>query len=422
MIDIRRSFPVCRQAIMTKEGLLQGQFGLVQGNRILALVQETTKFRLGTVFVPNGSLRGYSPNHTTHTAHRGGLYDAFRSVEHMIRRTGTQSGTGAGEYDILKLDADQLVHRANALLSYGQLTPEDVTDLQERHNGLIERFDRKRNEELVVARERFIRSAQITDVLDRHNPMAAAMATGGGINRLHRRQRQMVQMCLRLNHWKEEIYVAIKAHMDLYDELRRALMPGSTKHKPGELVELLHQDRCSQTTRLSLDKILREFGRAFGYVNVLPFYRNAQYMSKDLFDAADLACDGKFEELAKLFGKLRNSFTWVYAQNALEFEVIAPLSYLIEEMRMNERIRRRSLAAKPGRKIVVIRRMAPERFGRIESALKAFDGKLALCSDAGLVKPVKEDVIGFVALAFKEMKKDNWGSAKQCLIIASDLM
>ena len=424
-----RTLDATRVRIRTNEGPVAARFRILDETGVLVLLEAFKPYPVGTVFVPNRELARTSPNKTTHMAYAG-LYEAFRGGRHTVRRGGAVPASTHGEVQELKDDIEIARSYVRVLLASGILTSEEEAIVLQAERALIERLRPKRNEHKVTAREQFLRGMERRDTLGRINPAAAGFVTGAAIGHLLERQEDVRRITGRVDKRTISIWSDVDRHMELYDELRAALVPINPIAKSGAYdlrdpflrLELLLDPVRGPLATNAVISILNGFAQSFAFVKALPFRTNAEYTRFDLLDAVSAAEVYDRVSLRAMFTRLRRGIAWVYAQRALECQVIAPLSFLMEELSRAELARLRR-EGKTGRRPVLTRRaMAPERFAKIEVAWKDFHAKLAKCSDEGLKQPVKARVKDLLTQSRAAARGDNWQEAKHFLKVASALM
>ncbi|HWQ99335.1 MAG TPA: hypothetical protein VN397_00620 [Candidatus Methylomirabilis sp.] len=418
-----------RFRIRTGEGPVTARFRLLDETGVLVLLESFKSYPVGTVFVPNRELARISPNKTTHMAYAG-LYEAFRGGKHTVRCGGALPALKHGEVQELKGDIETARSYVRVLLASGILTSEEEAIVLHAERALIERLRPKRNEHKVTARAQFLRGMEKRDSLGRVNPWAAGFVTGAAIGHLLERQEDVRRITGRVDKRTIAIWSDVDRHMDLYDELRAALAPARPFARNGapdlqdpflRLEFLLDPARGQKAMKVALS-ILDGFAQSFALVKALPFRTNAEYTRLDLLDAVSAAELRDRMGLRAMFTRLRRGIAWVYAQRALELHVIAPLSFLMEDVSRAERARLRREGRQVRHPVLARREMAPERFAKLEEAWKEFHVKLAMCSDEGLKQPVKARVKDLLTQSRAAARGDNWEEAKHFLKAASALM
>ncbi len=427
---VRPSFlDVSSARIRTGEGPVSARFRVLDETGVLVLLEAFKPYPVGTIFVPNRQLAKESPNRTTHMAYDG-LYEAFRGGSHTVRRGGALPKTAPGEVQELKADIETARSYVRVLLASGILMPEEAERVEQVERALILRLQSKRNEHKVTAREQFLRGMEKRDTLGRINPAAAGFVNGAAIGHLLERQEDVRRITGRVDKRTIAIWSDVERHMDLYDELRAALAPVRSVPKNGainlrdpflRLELLLHPARGPKTMRTAIS-ILEGFAQSFGSVKALPFRKNAEYTRLDLLEAVTLAETWDHVALRASFARIRRGIAWVYAQRALECEVITPLSFLMEELSRTELARLRKEGKTARRPVQVHWKMAAVHFAKIERSWKIFHAKLAKCSDEGLQHPVKARVKDLLMQSRAAARGDNWQEAKHFLKAASALM
>lgn len=381
----------------------------------------------GAVFVPNRELtRITAGNALTYMAYPHGLYEAFRGGSHTVRHSGTVPANIPGEIQELEADVTTARSYVGTLLASGLLTAEEERALRLAQSHLVKSYGAKRNEHKTTARAQFVRGLQLKDALGRRNPMAAAFVNGAAIGHLLSRQSEVRHISAAVDRRTIHLYGAIEAHMELYRSLRAELKPrrmgnNGSRTLPG-MLELLTEPNRGAGALKRTEQILRDFSQAFALVQALPFRRNAVRTGRDLAAAARCAREGNATELPPRFQKLRRAIAWTFAQHVLEHEIIAPLSFLIEDVRARDRSARKRNGEGRRGAAPIRKAMAPDRFARIEDALETFNGKLALCSDHGFEAPLKADVSRNIEVARAAMTADDWLKAKEALKAASALL
>jgi hypothetical protein len=392
----------------TSHGKERAEFQNIAGTNILVLVKDAKVndkcYPAGTVFVPNKRLAKDSKDRVTHMAYRQGLYEAFRGGSHTVRHGGVLPEHAFGEIAELQEDAAAARAYVGVLLATGTITPEkEKVALSDLHR-LTRSYDAKRDERKKKARAQLERGAQPKDSLGRNNVGARGFSIGGAIRNLHARQDNVRTIAAAVDRRDIFLYGAIEAHMDLFRLLRRELHPVSGKFE-----------------LLSATRELNERAIGFSLVCALPFKTNARLTERGLLEAAISVQRGDREETIKILKRIRQGIAWTFALHKFETTVLAPLSYLIEEVRAGNRsVRRKEGKGSPP--IPVSCAAAPERFARIIFALRDFTSRLELCSDAWPEAPRKNAITAFIQTAEQYIAVDDWLKAKEALRSASALM
>ena len=400
------------RTIATSQGDVRAEFQKIAGTNILILVNSVSanekRYPAGTVFVPNKQLAKDSKDRVTHMAYRQGLYEAFRGGTHTMRHGGVLPEHAFGE--IAELQEDVATARAyvGVLLATGTITPEEEKAALSDLHRLTQSYGAKRDERKKKARAQLERGVQPIDKLGRSNVGARGFAIGGAIRNLKARQDNVRTIAAAVDRRDIHLWGAIEAHMELFRSLRMALKPR----------------RVSATGADQLPgmlKLLQEFIASFSLIRALPFRANAELTARDLQQAADSAKKGDHEAVRVLCKQIRQGIAWMFALHTFETTVLAPLSYLIEEVRASNR----SLRRKEGKwspPIPVSCAAAPERFARILAALRDFSLRLAKCSDAWPEAPRKAAITAYIGAAEQYIVVDDWLNAKEALRSASALM
>lgn len=404
--------------IKTRSGPLKAPFCRVEGTNVITLTAKHLDFKAGMIFVPNQELARWSPKGTTHMAFEG-LYEAFRSGEHTIRRGGATPRSKHGEMREIREDIQTARAYVHCLIASGLLSFEEETAAYGALTELVGRYLMVRNDHKKEARDQLHRSKEFKDKRGRKNPPAAGFVAGSGIGHLLHRNREIAGITINIDRRTIYIVQAIEAHMDLYKGLRVALKPRG-ELPPGILELLMEIDSDDEHLFLRSYRELGNFRYDFRRIVAMPFRKNAFHTAKDLATAMEYAKKHDRNGLRETYRKIVRGITWIFAQYALEMEVISPLSFLLEHLSGEVRKERRKLAVK---KAAPIRRiMDASRFGRIERSLVQFIEKLEKCSDEGLETPVMERIRVHVTDALARMRNDQWFKAKDALKEASALM
>jgi len=407
-------------SIRTRTGPIRAPFVKVDGTNVLVLTEKHAAFRSGTVFVPNRELARVSPRHTTHMAFEEGLYDAFRSGSHVIRRNGMRPGSKRGELQNIREDVATARSFVRCLLASGLLTKKEEDAARLALRDLIVRYGLARNEHKIAGRDALHRSIDFKDRLGRKNPSAAGFVTGSGIKHLLERGGELGFISIAVDRRTVMVWQAIEAHMEIYEDFRRELRPAGVQ-RPGMLETLLTSPNPIAVFQRT-EYMLGQFLTSFSQISAQPFRKNAYRVSQDLEEAIRLANAGGVVALRAQYLKLRRGITWVFAQHYLETEVIAPLSFLMDSLTREEHRKMRGSGKKQAVRIVYA--MDPPRFKRIMNAFMEFEARLQKCSDEGLAHPIKGDVVTCVLAAVEAMKKteQDWPKVKKHLKAASALM
>jgi len=125
-----------------------------------------------------------------------------------------------------------------------------------------------------------------------------------------------------------------------------------------------------------------------------------------------------------LLRKIRRGIRWIFALDALQMQVIRPLSLLLDEIKRLERKRLRNGDGTFTKdKIVIQRSAAPHLIAAIEKSLQEVRTKIhERCRDNDLARPIKKRVELYLEVAQEAMAADDWGLAKTNLQNASRCM
>lgn len=376
---------------------------------------KTLEIPAGTFWRPNRELERETEGGTSH-ARYGDIYDLLRAGHHVVHRYGADEPRKGSETSEIREDVATARTFVRFLLAMRMYEPDEKLGLYRIHAELVRRYGPKRNEHKMTARERFMRGIVMTDRLGRHNPPAAAMVEGSGIGHLLQRLDDVRWISSAIDRRTVHVWGSVEEHLDLYHEQWQALSPGVNGRGRGDILRMVAASPDRHTVS-ALDRLLREFRDAFAAVTANPYRRNAEHTRDDLEEAILLCREWKTARLLDVLARVRRGIRWVFALHALQTEVIAPFSYLRDEL---DRERRRGNKGK--RLLDVPRDSAPERFAATEAALEDFLRRLDKCSDERLVRPVKAEVERLASFAREAMRKDSWLEGKKFLLQAAKLL
>lgn len=417
-----------RTTIQTAEGPVMAHFQRIPETGALVLSEylergpdtDPRPYPAGTIFVPNRQLAAETDGRAEYMAYTGGLYEAWRGSRHTVLHSGAEPRAEHGEVQLLEEDVRRALAGVNARLASGLLKPNEEKRGLRQQRQLVCLLEKARNAHKVTARALFTRGLEVHDALGRRNPMAAAMASGGGIAHMKERRAQVFRIAGRVENRATHVWGALDVHLRLYRELREELKTRQDRRPPG-LLMLLTQPRRGPGAMRRVIQILMGYAQALENVHALPFHRNAFHTREDLLCAVQLAEQCQNVALVNHYLKIRQGITWVLAQSALEMEVIAPLSFLIEDLHTAERHRRRDCPG-PRKAVRITWSHAPARFRSVKQSLINFLCVLMQCVDDDLKVPVKQEVAGLASEALDAMHRDDWQKAKRLLKQSSALM
>lgn len=363
----------------------------------------------GDVWVPNRELSRATKRATEYHL-CADLYDAFRLCLHAS--DGYGHGSDRSDAESVKLDGTIVSARslASGLFQRRGDAIETRAANDERQMTLAADLLAKRDENKVRAGNFFLASLRTltSDRLGRPNPGGAAMQIGAGIAQLKKRLFAIAKIDDRVVSRATVLADFIEDHLRVYDALWHDLLGEPRPQTRGEIWRMIYligeglQANATPFARREGERQLRvlvdrlaSHRDAFLRMQAAPFRRNAYHLARDLELAISIA-DGTVgpKELASLIERLETmerGMRWMYALNALQFELICPLSVL--------------LANEPG---------APdERFAFVRPSLEDFDRRMThRCSDKNLRTPVKDEAKRLITDALKAADERQWLEVK----------
>ncbi|MBE7525440.1 hypothetical protein HS096_03585 [candidate division WWE3 bacterium] len=427
--------------IRTKRGPLKAKFLALDAERVLVLVkrrEDGPSFLSGTVFVRNRELKKRTDNRVEYMAYEYGLYEAYRAGCHIDHQSGQLPTVRDGELQEIYDDIRTARAYVRAMLSAGALTAEDAVAFKTTLQHLTRLLNAKRNPWKQGAETHFLRALRQKDKLGRMNIPAAAMAGGGGIGNLLKREDEVRSILRVVSARTVRVFRVIQHIKTVYEELRGLL------GRRGLLRLIAAPHAGTGAMKRTID-ILNEQARRFDAILETPFRMNARFTAEDLREASRIAFriaaaerrphgmkhkiastgqerDGAAmrQELNGIYDRLQKGIAWIFAQYALELEIISPLSFLMESLRRSERYRRRSHGSGGRKWLVMTHALAPEAFDVMLRRMREYRDKVATMDDRTLRYPVQDTLLSKLDAAIAAAREDDWMLAKLCLKEASD--
>lgn len=369
----------------------------------------------GEIFRRNRALEKRTNSASTHLIYTD-VYEAQRGAVHPVFNYGVRTKQRATEIGDLNTDISTLREYVVFMLRMGPHFEHVLKDLYIGMSDLAARYSWKLDENKKQATSRMIRGLIEKDSLGRKNIPAAAMSMGGAIWNLLEREENIQWLSMHMDQRAIQTERLIRAHMDLYGELWDLF--GGRAATSGILVDSAHE---TSLPRMKMNELVSKLET----VKIRTFCKNAKHTARDI--RALETCLGQVPasnqrdaDVKDYVIRLREGIRWVFVLDALQRDIIFPLSYLIEDLLRQERIKRRRTKSK-GR-VVITSDMAPEKFADIADRISEFKSKLSKCNDQILVHPVKNEVLGILAVVDGRITQDDWRLVKNDLDAIVDIL
>jgi len=186
----------------------------------------------------------------------------------------------------------------------------------------------------------------------------------------------------------------------------------------------------------------------FREIRAEPFQKNKRQLSKDLRVLRDAfvsdgiwaarrlrnarkesdkeRCRQEFEEarrgLEARMALMRQGITWMLAKFHLEMRIIAPLSWLMADVRADQSAILRANNASTRGELDIHSSMQPIQFQEMRSRIERFADRAVARDDNLLRTRVKTSVLAHVAEARLCIEQEDWDEAKKQLIAASSVL
>ncbi len=370
----------------------------------------------GEIFRPNQTLKKHSGGVSTHIIYAD-AYEAERGATHAVRKYGLRSKEKGTEAADLNTDVQALREYVIFLLRMGPHFERVLRDLYVGMNHLASQYGWKINESKKKATVQIVRGLIEKDSLGRQNIPAAAMSMGGAIWNLLEREEAVQWLSMHMDQRAIQTERLIAAHMGLYKDL------WSIVGRDTSIATLLNGDPAqTQPSRAKLASIFEQMKS----IQLRPFIKNARHTTRDIERVLDaLSRYGEDELKLKrkeiLIRRLKEGARWVFALDALQREIIFPLSFLIEDLLRENRVKYRS-KGKQKQRVPITASMAPAKFADFEERIRGFTQKLGKCDDEALVHPVKNEILALLDMAESHRLMDDWRYVKQDLIAISQIL
>lgn len=428
--------------IATKAGPLKARYEILDHKRVLILVgkhKDPLPFNHGSVMVRNGK---------HWSAYQEGLISAWRAGVHIEHQGGLQVGV-RDSAELLELfrDTRSVREYVKARLSTDTLS----ALVQSRHEAVFDQIIRalrtKTDTRKLIALMDFERAQEPMDSLGRNNPAAAAMAGGAGIGRLLERQEDVRHILSRVNVRTFRMWKELKRIEGCYRELLRLLGGRSGKSRNRTTIPVLAASNLPVDWRHA-DELLDAQMNIFRWIRVEPFRRNKLQLGSDFRHAREAFLrDGirRSEKMARTVSRMdrlqykseldtirggledrlaimRQGITWMLAKFHLEMTIIAPLSWLMADVRADYSATLRANEQPTRGELDVHSSMHPHRFQAIKDRLNAFNERVSERPDDHLRTKVQSDVLAHTKEARGCMLGEDWERAKEELGIASSYL
>ncbi|MBD3251914.1 hypothetical protein GF380_05715 [Candidatus Uhrbacteria bacterium] len=399
-------------SLNTKEGAIRAKYVTISNGRVRVLVGAATEgvklpYTPGAVFVRNLDLAKRTNGNTEWMVYEAGLYEAWRAGGHIDRNG---NGLQNGELQELLEHREAAREYVYAILNPELLDAKSMQRHQEVFAAIAVQLGPSRNVRKAIAQTHLQHAQRLEDRTGRHNPGAAAMRVGTGIGQLDLRSED-VQAILRRVGWRTfHLYHALQDSMGIYQIIRAHLnikrrngMP--YKNRLAYLV-LERMQPQSEDTVLNILAGLKQLRSE-------PFRKNRYHTEADFQQALEgirLLGSKRGDDAVKqlqdiVFKRIQQGITWVFARDYLEMQVLAPLSWHMEEV--DRRIRSNgSVHVTPDE---------TQKFDALVLRLREFRDKVTHCEDSLLKHPVKEDILLQTDEALEFTRAQDWEEVKRLL-------
>lgn len=427
--------------IATKAGPLKAKYEILDPKRVMILI---AKRGMELPFHP-GSMMIFNRARGIWTVNENGLFSAWRAGGHIKHNGGAVNGVrDSGE--LLELfrytrDAREFVY---ARFDMDSLPVRAQTMHIQAFDRLVHALRKKTNVQKVIALMNFERARQSVDSLGRNNPSAANMAAGAGIGRLLERRADVKHILSRVNVRTFRMWKELKRIERCYRELLRLLGGRSGKSRSVETLPVLAASDVAIDWKL-IEVILEEQMEVFCGIRAQPFRKNKFQLARDLRVLRDaFARDGirSIENLRRgasgsdaekyrseldvtrrgmeaRMAVMRQGITWMLAKFHLEIKIIAPLSWLMADVRADQSVMLRANGQPTRGELEIHSSMQPARFQSIRERADQFMDRASQRNDGLLRTRVKKNVLAHMEEARLCMKQEDWERAKEELEFAS---
>ena len=381
----------------------------------------------GTIFRHNRKKGKKSQGKTTHLIYCD-AYEAFRGSEHAVHSYGTRSKKRATETGDLTYDVKAWREYVTLLFKLGPHFRHVLDGLLAGMHELTSSYKYKTDEVKQMALQDMRRALQIKDSLGRENIPASAFAVGGAISRLLERQENIQWLSMHMDQRSLQMSRVIEEHMKLYYDLWNSFCSPTAVRQA-----------IANWPIMSLR--LPRLRDALSACIILPYRKNAYHTVQDIEDI--LAIDVRRLDSSIIepkLKKLQQGIRWMFVLHALQMEIIFPLSYLIDRLLREERLRRRQTKKKGY--IALPTSLAQDEFLDLAARLfmdkeliidgktvvlpklatQSFEQRLAKCSDEDLAHPVKGEILELLVLAKQHIANDDWRQVKKDLDAIAEIL
>ncbi len=380
--------------------------------------REDSLIKAGSFWRPNSLRRQKSHGQSTH-AHYDDAYLLMLSGEHVIRGEGSE---------ILNMRQSILEQQdfSRLLLDLGAFTQAEQIAKFEEQSRRFEELLQVSDEDKIAARKMIAGSMEIKDSLDRNNPASRAMKSGGAVGRFMRRLGS-AQDIQDFEEWRtRKVAQLIAEHLELYKSLWAALKMrvgtpalvdvsqifDQSSGLDNDFECLISESRGPEGLRAA-ERLLAEFHSSFAAIQIRPFCKNAAHVVRELKLAGEMCQKAERAELKSLLRKIRRGIRWMFALDALQMQVIRPLSLLHEDLYSLCQRERNGDGTYVKGSGLVLRSAAPQLFAKVEEGLEAVREKIRTkCRNKDLDNPIiKERVEGYLGTAQASLARDDWRAA-----------
>jgi hypothetical protein len=411
-----------QNTIKNKGGAITGPMQLLPCGDLVLLEWRTHYFKdgsrpskrygPGTILRPNRKTAKKTNYRSTHQIYDD-AYALERGATHAVRRYGVRSKERGTEIGDIAVDKQTLREYVVFLIRMGPHMEHVLKDLYLGMNKLAKRYGWMIDESKKKAAIQIIRGLIEKDSLGRKNIPAAAMSMGGAIWNLLEREEVIQWLSMYMDQKAVQTERLIDTHIDLYRRLWNLVGKDSA-------IETLLDQPSHETLPFRMK--LKDLYDQFETVCLKPFVRNAQHTVRDIATVLDLLSNSSSYGYGRILRKetltrLKEGIRWVFVLDALQREIIFPLSFLINDLIAQDRLKRRGTKKRP---IKITTSLAPEKFADLAGRIESFEKRLGKCQSKAhehevLEHDVKEEVLGYLELAKAHIREGKWVPVKNDL-------
>lgn len=390
----------------------------------------SSRIQPGQILIRNQALKQRAPS-GSEWMHYQDLYSALRGMVHALRSGGAQPDVRNGELQELEI-LPELLRRCSRLLfstaAYSRFAEEAAAEGVEY---IVETLQHRRESSLVTAYLDALRGMQPQDTLGRRNPAAGAMALGGAIHQLAKREQGLLMIMGLLNTRVYRISELIYAVHDTYESLLESVGGRNLSQVSDQAVffRISHKATYRRAEARRAVNLLESYITDFDRIVTLPQIRNAARMRNDLVGMRPHLrilsdhWDTQAAQMVKQFAAvIRQGILWFMVRHYIETELRAPISWML-----GDRDRERKIIRKATRtpKHVLIEAVPPndsERCQAILGGMGACLERLRLCSDDLMKQKIKQFSLIQMGIALNCARHNQWAEAESRLdLITSKL-